>query len=176
MLCQRCSQKLAAIHVQQNINGKTTQIHLCQSCYKDIGGSPSGEFGWASLFGGIEGLTNGVGYSEVNKMPKCRNCGLTYEEFISNGRFGCANCYVDFSEKLEQMFKCLHGSSVHQGRLPESVVISNGSGMKISLENKIAVLKQSMAKAVKDEDYLLAATLRDEIIELDKQGGEGNDK
>ena len=181
MLCQRCSQNPAAIHVQQNINGKKTQVHLCQSCYKSLGGSAPGEFGWASLFGGMEGSINGFGYPQLKKLPKCEMCGLTYEKFISGGKFGCASCYGEFNDKLEQMFKRLHGSSVHQGRLPGNIdkpvkkperpqkkltteqierAVGQTEHMKAEtaedgIESQIAELKQGMAKAVKEEELSL---------------------
>jgi len=192
MLCQRCSQNQAAIHVEKNINGKKTEIHLCQTCYKDIGGTASGEFGWTSLFGGIESATGFYGQPIAKKSPKCSNCGLTYEKFISGGKFGCPNCYGEFSEKLEHMFKKLHGNTTHQGRLPEDrkslkkprikKTQSNHDGetTKTSEVEKSAEsvfdLKQQLAKAVKVEDYALAAKLRDRLLDLEKQDGESDDK
>ncbi len=182
MLCQRCSQNPAAIHVQRNINGKRTQIHLCQRCYKDLGGTSSSDFGWPTLLGGIDGLQTAVGFPEIKKTPKCDSCGLSYEQFISNGKFGCANCYGEFHEKLEQMFKRLHGSATHQGRLPgtdrtektEEVKPAASKSKKKTKEEKIADYKQKLSIAVKEEDYQLAAKLRDKIIALEKQGGESS--
>jgi len=186
MLCQRCSQNPAAIHVQRNINGKRTQIHLCQNCYKDLGGTSSSDFGWPTLLGGIDGLQTAVGLPTIKQSPKCDSCGLSYEQFISNGKFGCANCYGEFHEKLEQMFKRLHGSATHLGRLPgtektektEDKEVKKEASPKVSKskkktkEEKIADFKQKLAIAVKEEDYQLAAKLRDKIIALEKQGGE----
>jgi len=178
MVCQRCSQNPAAIHVQRNINGKRTQIHLCQNCYKDLGGSSSSDFGWPSLLGGIDGIQNAMGISEAKKTPKCQTCGLTYENFIANGKFGCSNCYGEFNEKLEKMFKRMHGSATHQGRMPnisdgEKIVVKKALKTK---EQKIAELNQKLAEAVKVEDYVLAATLRDKILALSKRGGGGSVK
>ena len=192
MLCQRCSQNQAAIHVEKNINGKKTEIHLCQSCYKDIGGITSGEFGWTSLFGGIDSAKGLYGQPIARKSLKCSNCGLTYDKFISGGKFGCPNCYGEFSEKLEHMFKRLHGNTTHQGRLPESSkslkkprskktqlnheVENTKTSEEMEPRESIFDLKQQLAKAVKTEDYALAAKLRDRILDLEKQGGETDDK
>jgi len=186
MLCQRCSQNPAAIHVQRNINGKRTQIHLCQSCYKDLGGTSSSDFGWPTLLGGIDGLQNAMGLPEAKKAPKCDHCGLTYEKFIAGGKFGCANCYGEFNDKLELMFKRLHGSASHQGRTPGSVkkptkkTASKSLALPVekepSAEEVLSALKLQLAKAVKEENYALAVTLRDQIRALEKQGGNAHDQ
>ena len=171
MLCQRCSQHPAAIHFQRNVNGKHLQIHLCQDCYKDLGGASSSDIGWPTLLGGIDGLQSAMGRSEINRKPKCDNCGLTYDQFISNGKFGCANCYGEFNEKLELMFKRLHGSAVHQGRLPGEI-----KKKRLTKAERLADLRQKLAIAVKEEDYKKAAVLRDKIIAMEKKGAEGNDE
>ncbi|MEI6602025.1 MAG: UvrB/UvrC motif-containing protein [Clostridia bacterium] len=186
MLCQRCSQNPAAIHVQRNINGKRTQIHLCQSCYKDLGGTSSSDFGWPTLLGGIDGLQTAMGLPEAKKAPKCDHCGLTYEKFIAGGKFGCSNCYGEFNDKLELMFKRLHGSASHQGRIPGSPKKqmkkpatsspAKTKEKKPRVEEVLADLKLQLAKAVKEEDYPLAATLRDQIIALEKRGGDTHDQ
>lgn len=184
MLCQRCSQNPAAIHVQRNINGKRTQIHLCQSCYKNLGGTSSSDFGWSTLLGGIDGLQNAMGLPEAKKVTRCDQCGLTYEKFIAGGKFGCAHCYGEFNDKLELMFKRLHGSAAHQGRLPgsgkkatkkaASQAPAESQEKKPRVQEVLADLKLQLAKAVKEEDYSLAVTLRDQIIALEKQGGDAD--
>lgn len=36
MMCNRCKQQDATIHLYTNINGRRTQVDLCQQCYRDI--------------------------------------------------------------------------------------------------------------------------------------------
>ncbi|WP_027107682.1 ATP-dependent Clp protease ATP-binding subunit [Lacticigenium naphthae] len=36
MLCQRCKQREATIHLYTSVNGQKTQINLCQQCYRDL--------------------------------------------------------------------------------------------------------------------------------------------
>lgn len=202
MICQNCNKNQATVHYKQTINGKHKEMYLCPECYQQMQGL--NEFGWTSLFGGL--------VPNRSQVLQCKKCGTTYDHFVNGEKFGCANCYEVFDEKMDQILKRLHGSSLHQGRLPkEFQTIGKASSFhdklnehvkKVSkrkkdneefepkedvsnkksfadpklekIHNKINVLKQEMADAVKVEDYVLAAKLRDEIKKLERkmEGGE----
>lgn len=53
MLCQNCKINDSTIHLYTNLNGKQTQIDLCQNCYKIIKTDPNN-----SLFKGMTDLNN----------------------------------------------------------------------------------------------------------------------
>lgn len=37
MLCERCKKNEANVHVSKNINGKATELHLCENCARESG-------------------------------------------------------------------------------------------------------------------------------------------
>ena len=42
MLCQKCQKKEATTYYQETVNGKTTTLHLCEDCAKELGiGAPT---------------------------------------------------------------------------------------------------------------------------------------
>lgn len=192
MICQKCNQNQATVHYKQSLNGQNTEIYLCPICYHKLHSEDG--FGWNSLFSGLQ--------VERTKSLHCEKCGTTYEHFINGGKFGCANCYEAFDEKLEHVLKRLHGNSQHLGRVPQNnqnqeqnidhdklLNIENNDISKPEPDKKqlaaekrlekarikLLDLKQSMSAAVKEEDYEQAAKIRDEIKKMEKklEGGVG---
>lgn len=52
MLCENCNERDATFHLQQNLNGKKTQAHLCQPCATELGYTGSNAvFGGFGVFG-----------------------------------------------------------------------------------------------------------------------------
>jgi protein arginine kinase activator len=37
MLCEKCKKNEANVHISKNINGRTTDLHLCESCARESG-------------------------------------------------------------------------------------------------------------------------------------------
>ena len=114
-------------------------------------------------------MNTAISFIKKNTL-KCDNCGLTYEEFIENGKFGCENCYEAFNEKINYLVKNLHGTSSHVARKPKYLKENN---MEINKEetkenSKIEKLKKELNQAVKEERYEDAAKIRDQIKEIEK--------
>ncbi|MFH1239066.1 MAG: UvrB/UvrC motif-containing protein, partial [bacterium] len=91
--------------------------------------------------------------------------GVTYEDFRRNGKLGCSECYKCFKTELNTLFKKIHGSNTHLGKVP--VLLANKPGRK---SKKVAIMETQLKKllfdlqeAVRSEEYEKAALLRDEI-------------
>lgn len=101
---------------------------------------------------------------DPESQSQCQFCGLDYESFLTSGRFGCGQCYQAFREPLQNIMTQLHGSNQHNGaeptRLPDSLPISTEPEV---VPDEQELLKSRLEKAVSDEDYELAARLRDEM-------------
>lgn len=174
MLCQRCGEKEATVHLTKIINGKKTEIFLCEDCAEETGQlslSTGDPFSFHNLLADIlnSGLESSV--KESKKSLKCDQCGMAYEEFSKEGLFGCSKCYETFSDKIERLAKRIHGSSLHQGKVPKR------RGGKLRIKKEIEELKEKMHKEVEKENFEKAAEIRDKIHDLeDKLGGEvGNE-
>ena len=170
MLCQRCGEKEATIHLKKIINGEKTELYLCEECAEETGQislDGSDPFSFQSLLAGI--LNPGLGSSLANTQSdiKCEKCGMPYRRFTQKGLFGCAHCYDTFGNRLDALAKRIHGSNEHTGKVPRR------KGGNLRVKRQIEELRNKMQQAVESENFEKAAELRDRIHELeDKLGGE----
>lgn len=102
----------------------------------------------------------------VEPVPVCPECGITLPEFRAKGRFGCPRDYEVFAEHLDPLFERIHDAQParHVGRLPK-----RGDNDKVTRSLTVAELRKKLAAAVAEENYELAAGIRDQINELDAQ-------
>jgi protein arginine kinase activator len=108
----------------------------------------------------------------AENVPACPECGMTLSEFKARGRFGCPRDYEVFAEHLDPLFERIHEANPprHQGRLPRQA----GSTHEIvDRTRKLAALKARLEAAVAEENYEMAARLRDEINEAEPAPEEG---
>ena len=89
---------------------------------------------------------------------------MTDEELREAGRFGCSTCYEIFEETLENTVKRIQSGNEHIGKVPKKFVHI------ITAKKEIEKLKQQLSKAVEQEEHEKAATLRDQIKELERGG------
>ncbi len=88
---------------------------------------------------------------------KCPHCGFTQADFKKAGRLGCSECYVSFAEGLEGLLKSMHKGIKHVGKIPQVLQQSK------DLSEKLKSLQKKLDKAVAEEDFEMAANVRDEI-------------
>ena len=182
MLCQNCGKNEVNFKYTQVVNGVKKEMALCEKCAKELG-LENMDFNipinFSSFFGNFfedaeeSFLPN---FAQSNAL-QCDVCGMTYDEFIDKGKFGCANCYDVFSDPLEQVLKKTHGSTSHVGRC-EKVTEGDeniteklnknekAKSKKTEKEDKVEKLESELKQAVKEERYEDAAKIRDEIKKL----------
>lgn len=116
MLCQECGKRPATLHFTKIVNGEKTEFHFCETCAREKGelipGTSNG-FSIHSLLSGLLDLDpSGKGQTPGAKTAQtlqCEECGMTYSQFSKLGRFGCSSCYKYFSDRLDPLFKRVHG-------------------------------------------------------------------
>ncbi len=172
MVCQQCLKRQASVHVTQILNNEKKEIHLCEQCASENEKKAMEKslylatpFSINDLLIGLLGKEQGysVQQTERTTRPVCKNCNMTYEQFIRSGKFGCANCYNTFMGVLPSVFKKIHGNVRHHGKLPYR------SGEKIKTKREIIELKTQLNRAVQSEEYEKAAVLRDRMRALEGQ-------
>ena len=158
MLCEECSHKMGLHNINFNM-----------------------PIDFSSFLGGLleEEAYNTAGFMplfEQTKELKCSNCNMTYDEFISQGKFGCEECYDVFSSKIDSLLKRIHGSNKYLGRRALSSTLNknetdenpkiktNNNEKTNNKDNKLDKLQKDLKKAIADERYEDAAKIRDEII------------
>ncbi|MBS5066012.1 MAG: UvrB/UvrC motif-containing protein [Hungatella hathewayi] len=178
MLCERCKIREANIQYTEVINGVKTEHHFCAQCAKemDFGAYSAifdGEFPLAKLLSGLLGAETPTERQDKRQKIVCPTCGLSYEEFVKDSCFGCADCYGVFDVLINENIKQLQGSDCHKGKRP---VYQRGSvpedrmeetaGVHSSVEEELRSLEIRLRDAIRLEEYEIAAQCRDRIREL----------
>lgn len=168
MLCQECGKRPATLHFTKIVNGEKTEFHVCESCAREKGELIPGTTNGFSIHNLLSGLldfdpsaANTVGVKP--QSLRCEECGLTYSQFSKIGRFGCSACYKQFSDRLDPLFRRVHGNTVHVGKVPKR------SGGLIKVRREIENLKKEMHAEIEHEEFENAAKIRDRIRELEKK-------
>jgi protein arginine kinase activator len=171
MLCERCKNNIATIHMTEIMNGSKKEIHVCEECVEKDFILPYFKMSFAELFrsltSGNKGLFDRPSESPILKKKrqlKVRKCSACNSEYTGIDLFtdlGCPNDYQLFSNQIDGLLrKYNNGNSVHTGKLPL------GSLEKTRRENRSMLLHMRIDNAVKNEDYELAAKMRDKLREL----------
>ncbi len=159
MLCQKCGLNEANFHMVQIINGKRTEQHLCSKCAGDQEKNLfETTFNMNKMFSNF--FNPSIGFQpSIQTVQKCSRCGLSFNDFTNGGLFGCPHCYEVFSSRLEEPLKRLQGATTHIGKR-----IKN-ENMDSKAEKDI--LQEQLKRAIAEENYELAAELRDRIKGLE---------
>lgn len=160
MICNICGSQEATIHLTEIVNSQMMEIHLCETCAQEKGTDFKTHFAVGDLLGGLADLQQ---FTKVGKqtVEKCSSCGLTYEDFGKNGRLGCAQCYQSFSKMLLPLIKRIQRSTVHVGKRPGKIAKPAG------FSHDLKLLQERLRKTVQMEEFEKAASIRDEIRQIE---------
>ena len=164
MLCDSCKEREAVINLTQVEHDSKVTLHLCEQCAQQKGV----ETGVAILKSPLGGFITAMGKASANVLPspadalRCRSCGGTLKDFRESGRLGCAQCYEAFDAHLRDLLRRLHGSSQHVG---ERYVVPGAADA--DPRRRLLELKDQLRRAVENENFELAADLRDRIRVLE---------
>lgn len=163
MLCQDCKKREAQVHLTQIVNNEKLSLSLCKECAAARGfHSPLDNvpFPLAEILSGLANSMGETGKADPADTLACPICGLTFNEFTRQGRFGCGECYVAFRGRLEPIMRKIHGASLHRGRNPQYVHVDDAAALPIKEEER---LETELTKAIAAEDFERAAELRDKL-------------
>jgi protein arginine kinase activator len=168
MNCQECGKRPATLHFTKIVNGEKTEFHICEVCAKEKGELIPGTSNGFSIHNLLSGLldfepSSTGALSNKAQSIRCEECGLTYAQFSKIGRFGCGSCYKSFSERLDPLFKRVHGNTAHVGKVPKR------TGGLIQDKREIENLKKEMMTRIEHEEFEQAAKIRDQIREIEKK-------
>lgn len=201
MLCERCKIREANIQYTEIANGVRTEHNYCAQCAKEMDFGPysaifEGEFPLGKLLSGLLGVPGEAEEEEKTSQIVCPTCGTSYDDFVKNSRFGCADCYSVFDLLINDKIKQLQGNVRHTGKHPKFQKIkadpfhlassgqpeegaedsATGSSeeqnpdVALAGENEtqaqIRKLEARLREAVRAEEYEVAAECRDQIRAL----------
>ncbi len=155
-MCQSCGKRPASWHLTDIVDGKSEQRHLCEQCYEEHhGGESSAEMAFAKLIAAM--------VPELREMTtrSCPACGIDYLEFRQSMKLGCPRDYEVFAKPLAELVEKIHGATAHQGKVPAA------ADQGLSRRRQMRSLRRRQKQAIAEENYELAAELRDRMRELD---------
>ncbi|MBR89774.1 MAG: excinuclease ABC subunit B [Verrucomicrobiales bacterium] len=159
--CQTGCENEATVHLTEIVEGQMKKIDLCEDCAKDKGVTDPQGFALADLLLGL-GASSEIEAAGGGELV-CDECGFAHADFKKSGRLGCPACYQTFAGPLEGMVKQMHKGTEHVGKVPKAL-----QQVKRATQQR-EKLQQRLARAVEEENYELAAQLRDEIKELEQE-------
>ena len=165
MLCSICQKNEAKVHYTKIVGDQMPKVDLCEACAKEKGVSDPGAFAFEDLLLG-SGVVQEIEQLTAGATIKCPHCGYSQADFKKSGRLGCAECYATFATGLEGMLKAMHKGTQHVGKAPQAL-----QQLRDCTE-KLKSLQKRLDKAVGDEDFEQAATVRDEIKRAKAKLGE----
>lgn len=164
MLCQSCKDNQATVHYTKIINGKVSELHLCEACAKE-----KNDFEFDTTFSFHKLLTSLIDNVQSGAMEKetkdivCSFCNSSYTKFKQTGKFGCPECYNSFKSKLSPLFKGIHGQNEHVGKVPKR------GNQTIVKKREITKLREELEELVAIEAFEEAAIVRDKINALEEE-------
>ena len=177
MICQNCNKNEATIHVtdvlppsEENAQSTVNEHHLCEICgqAKDLPNTQAPVMTVQANVWKLLQIT--ADQTRRRKELKCKNCGMSVDEFRSKGRLGCADCYEVFRGPIAELLERVHGALEHVGRVPGL------SDDDLERMQHLSELRRELDSAVREEAYENAADIRDRINLLEGvEEGSGED-
>lgn len=171
MQCSECKKRPATLHLTQYINGSKKEIHVCELCAQKKGYMQQQEDPY-SLHELLSGLFN-FGPSQIElqssdffdqvQTVECSKCHSTFDDFKRIGKFGCAECYDSFQDKIDSIFRKVHsGNTRHHGKIPKR------KGQGLHKQREIAHYREKLQQLIASEQFEQAAIIRDKIKNLEQ--------
>ena len=156
--CDKCG-KPATIHLTEIVDGDKIEKHFCQNCASTDGITIKAEVPIGQL---LEDFVLQSGGLDESADLLCEVCGMKFSEFRDGGLLGCPNDYDVFEEGLLGLLeRAQEGEVQHIGKVP------HGADDVQKRQTAILRLRAELKGAISNEDYERAASLRDQIKELE---------
>jgi len=158
--CDRCA-KPAVVHNTVIVNGKVTELHLCEEHAAAAGIVVPAAVPINALLGQLAqvGAARSAG-------PACTQCGQTFADFKNTGLLGCPACYEAFAATVSPTIaRSQGGATQHVGRAPAR------NGAEVPRSALLAKLNRELDEALATEQYERAARLRDRIRDMRPRAG-----
>jgi protein arginine kinase activator len=159
MVCDICKERDSVYTLHQVLGDTKSNLQLCEKCAAERGVETAAfsKHPLGDLIHAAQQLA--VAPSESGR---CAFCASTLREFRSTGRLGCAQCYASFETSLRELLRRVHGNSRHVGK--RYVAPHPGAADPPS---KLVELREQLRRAVENEQFEIAAGLRDQIKVLE---------
>lgn len=168
----------ATVHLTQIADGKIRKVHLCEKCAAKgkIAELPILKFtemlAETLASGGNKPAREQAADEAFARAPEkvCPDCGMTDLAFARSHRLGCPRCYDVFAEEVAALLPGVQCGGRYRGDAGKTGVSAPAKKRKPAAEKlSLVALRERLKTAVSQEDYALAAQLRDEIRAAEKK-------
>jgi len=174
-----CRKKRSSGHIVQIAFGrKYIDLYVCEDCAKALLENAGINIDDAESFSFGDFLKFFFSTMELDSGEKqtCPVCGSSFSDFQRKSLLGCSNCYDIFKSKLEPIIINYQGSNKHIGK--GSQYKEGTPILKVNKSNEVSqpeleTLKRDLKKAINEERYEDAATIRDKIKLLEQDNKDG---
>jgi protein arginine kinase activator len=166
MQCEKCSKYRATVHLTEITEGKRSELHLCEQCAQKEGVVVKTQPQLSELLNALlaSQKDGGTTQTAADKLT-CPHCGTSFKQFRDEYLLGCPHDYEVFAEPLKPIIeKNQAGSAKHCGKVPSR---GHAGGKR---QSELMALRNRLDAAVRNEDYEMAAKLRDRIKEIEQTG------
>lgn len=166
----------ATVHLTQIVDGKIHKVHLCEKCAakSQVAELPILKFtemlAKTLAAGGKKNSPDEDAAETVGREPKkiCPVCGTTDIIFEKKNLFGCPHCYEVFSEKIDEILPKIQKGKTYCGNASPAKKKNPRGGNVPAKTESAEDLRARLKAAVANEDYALAARLRDAVRAAEK--------
>ena len=162
MLCDNCRERDAVIQVMQIVDKGPVRHNLCEKCAAEKGFETTVNTPKNSLVEFLLPAQKALP-ATMAEVGRCPFCSATFRDFRASGRLGCARCYTTFESSLREVLRRVHGNHKHVGKRyqsPQMRPVAESAGL-------LSELRERLRRAVENEQFELAAELRDRIRVLE---------
>jgi len=163
MICQICGKHTASMLVQQIVDGKKKEIYICRACAKKhnlFTDKRKMHSSLKMLFDELLPQLSGTeGERKTGRVTVCPNCGTPLSRIKEKKSIGCPLCFFYFRDTILTFMREVNGEVFYAGNVPAQLEIFSGGGIPLQQ------LESELKKALENEEYELAAYLRDKIKE-----------
>jgi protein arginine kinase activator len=164
MQCQVCQKRTATIHLTELANGARTELHICEHCASEQGIATHSQTSINELLSHLLAVqpSDEEMFGPAEQQSVCPTCGFTLDRLRKEGTLGCPLDYKVFEQALLPLIERAHGGkNSHCGKIPTKIPADTKKFVELGQ------LRQQLEEAVRDEDYELAAKLRDKIKQME---------
>ena len=154
--CESCGEREATVHFTEIVGTEKRETHLCEECHRQKALPIQATVSLAELLGSLLSQVQEAEGGEHAALT-CPTCGLSYADFRSTGRLGCAQDYEAFRKPLMGILDRIQNDVRHVGKVPPS------ADQALARHNELLKLRRELERAVLREDYEKAKELRDRI-------------
>lgn len=166
MKCTICNEQEAIIHIQEQSNLGTRNIHLCLQCAAIKGLNLDKEELNDFFYNFMANIFDSLPEGEAQPLPmkenlfSCPACDTPLESITRDGIAGCDRCFTEFQDFVDLAIFGRNNSLEYKGKLPKKM--TDVREYRVKIED----LRRRLDGYLAREDYSNAAVVRDEIKEL----------